>query len=247
MKNGLLFFCFFLLLGLSSHAQLKPFNATLGFNWNSTQRVPDEIPRAFFNDANVLNQYSFYTSLNRVFSEYGVGLKGKRKNIYFDLSVLQGTDYINSSESDYVTERDTTYFRNKYYDVSSALIGLRSAIRLSTPRDQRFVVHYSFGVEGLYAYDVDAVGEEFKRESNFSSSNESRSYIAPSFTGPYGNANIVQNVGLAFKFGKDETKYPLNKAYVESNFQLLNNFTFINGTASQYRTFGLILALGYQF
>jgi hypothetical protein len=188
-----------------------------------------------------------FTTLNRVFSEYGVGFKGKRKNIYFDFSLLQGTDYLSASESDYVTTNDTSYFTSSNYDVSSALIGLRSAIRLSTPRDQRFVVHYSFGIEGLLAYDVDAEGQVWSRDSNFGASNETRTFIEPSFSGSYGNASLVQNIGLAFKFGKDETKFPFNKAYIESDFQLLNNFAFIDGTTSQYRTFGLILALGYQF
>ena len=246
MKNTLIFCCCMLLV-FSASAQLKPFNASLGFNWNGTQRVPNEIPTAFFNDVNFASQYDFYSTLNRVFSEYGVGFKGNRKNIYFDFSVLQGTDYITSYHSDYFNIGDTSYIKSEDYDMSSALIGLRSAVRVSTPSDQRFVVHYSFGVEGLLAYDVDAGGQAVIRESDFSRSNEARTYIDPSFSGSYGNANIVQNVGLAFKFGKDETKYPLNKAYLESDFQLLNNFTFIDGTASQYRTFGLILALGYQF
>jgi|AntRauTorckE5430_2_1112549.scaffolds.fasta_scaffold01266_2 hypothetical protein len=247
MRKIVLVFSFFMLMGIAANAQFKPFNASLGFNWNGTQRVPDEVPKAFFSDINFSNQFSVYTTLNRVFSEYGVGFKGKRKNIYFDFSLLQGTDYINASESDYITTNDTSYFSSTNYDVSSSLIGLRSAIRLSTPRDQRFVVHYSFGIEGLLAYDVDAEGQVWSRDRNFGASNETRTFIEPSFSGSYGNASLVQNVGLAFKFGKDETKFPLNKVYIESDFQLLNNFTFIDGTSSQFRTFGLILALGYQF
>ena len=247
MRKIVLVVSLFMLMGIAANAQFKPFNASLGFNWNGTQRVPDEVPKAFFSDINFSNQFSVYTTFNRVFSEYGVGFKGKRKNIYFDFSLLQGTDYINASESDYITNNDTSYFISTNYDVSSALIGLRSAIRLSTPRDQRFVVHYSFGIEGLLAYDVDAEGQVWSRDRNFSASNETRTFIEPSFSGSYGNASLVQNVGLAFKFGKDETKFPLNKVYIESDFQLLNNFTFIDGTTSQYRTFGLILALGYQF
>lgn len=247
MRKIVLVVSLFMLMGIAANAQFKPFNASLGFNWNGTQRVPDEVPKAFFSDINFSNQFSVYTTFNRVFSEYGVGFKGKRKNIYFDFSLLQGTDYINASESDYSTNNDTSYFISTNYDVSSALIGLRSAIRLSTPRDQRFVVHYSFGIEGLLAYDVDAEGQVWSRDRNFGASNETRTFIEPSFSGSYGNASLVQNVGLAFKFGKDETKFPLNKVYIESDFQLLNNFTFIDGTTSQYRTFGLILALGYQF
>ncbi|MFT6113070.1 MAG: hypothetical protein ACJA19_001823 [Bacteroidia bacterium] len=247
MKKIVLIFSFFMLMGIAVNAQFKPFNASLGFNWNVTQRVPNQVPKAFFNDIAFSNQFNVFTTLNRVFSEYGVGFKGKRKNIYFDFSLLQGTDYLSASESDYVTTNDTSYFTSSNYDVSSALIGLRSAIRLSTPRDQRFVVHYSFGIEGLLAYDVDAEGQVWSRDSNFGASNETRTFIEPSFSGSYGNASLVQNIGLAFKFGKDETKFPFNKAYIESDFQLLNNFTFIDGTTSQYRTFGLILALGYQF
>ena len=236
----------FLFIG-NVEAQLKPYNATLGFNWNNGQRIPDKVTEAFFKNLDFPQQYNFYTTLNRVFSEYGVGFKGKRKNVYYDFSLLQGTDYINSYGSDYVTLNDTSYYVNSDYDISSALVGIRSALRLSTPREQRFVVHYSFGVEGLLAYDVDAEGRTTRRLSNFGSNDEERTFEEASFTGSYGNANIVQNIGLAFKFGKDETKYPLNKAYIEGDFQLLNNFTFINGTTSQYRTFGLILALGYQF
>ena len=249
MKNAFILITL-LLFSVSSFAQLEPFNAYLGFNWNSGLRLKDEVSEAFFNELELDNSYSSYTSLNRTFSEYGVGFKTKRKNVYLDFSLLQGTDFINVNGSASKRENDTSYTIYTYADISAALVGLRSMVRLSTPAERRFVMHYSLGLEGLLAYDLDSEGSILVRPSGFfngNNSNEVRTILDPSFTGAYGNVNIVQNVGFAFKLAKDETKFPLNKAYVESDFQLLNNFTFIDGTNSRYRTFGLILALGYQF
>ena len=236
---------FWMACTFASNAQTKPYDATLGFNYNNSQRVPSSVIKSIFENPNNRDA-EHNTTLNRVFSDYGMGFTTPRKQMFIDLSILQGTDYWYSNTYRSATSNDTNYTYYDYYGVSASLLGLRAGLRLSTPTDNQFFVHYSIGVEELIGYGVQAYGTSTKRLSN--SFEEQESYtLEPVFTGAYSSSNIVQNVGFAVKLGKDESNFPFNKVYVESDFQLLNNITFLNKNVSHYRTFGCIVALGYQF
>ena len=139
----------------ASSAQLKPYNATLGFNYNNSQRVPSSVIESIFeNTSNRDAEHN--TTLNRVFSDYGMGFTTPRKHVFVDLSILQGTDYWYSNTYRSETSNDTNYTYYDYYDVSASLVGLRTGLRLSTPTDNQFFVHYSIGVEELIGYGMQA-------------------------------------------------------------------------------------------
>ena len=244
MKKTILILCW-MACTFASSAQTKPYNATLGFNYSNSQRVPSSLIKSIFENPNNRDA-EHNTALNRVFSDYGMGFATPRKQMFIDLSILQGTDYWYSNTYKNETINDTNYTYYDYYDVSASLVGLRAGLRLSTPTDNQFFVHYRLGVEELIGYGVQANGTSTKRRSNSFDEQESTT-LEPIFTGAYSSSNIVQNVGFAVRLGKDERNFPFNKIYVESDFQLLNNITFLNKNVSHYRTFGCIVALGYLF
>ena len=62
-----------------------------------------------------------------------------------------------------------------------------------------------------------------------------------------GAGHLIQEIGLSFKLGKKDKNYPLDHVYVQSHFQALSNFTILDGSTQRYRTFGLILAMAYEF
>ena len=101
----------------ASSAQIKPYNATLGFNYNNSQRVPSSVIESIFeNTSNRDAEHN--TTLNRVFSDYGMGFTTPRKHVFIDLSILQGTDYWYSNTYRSETSNDTNY---TYYDYTLSL------------------------------------------------------------------------------------------------------------------------------
>jgi len=117
--------------------------------------------------------------------------------------------------------------------------------RFSTPMDRRVFVSACIGTEFLGAYDVDANGETNAYGSNFQ--NRITSVFTSDAVSNYSSINLIQEIGLSFKLGKKDKNYPLDHVFVQSHFQALSNFTIIDGSTQRYRTFGLILAMAYEF
>ncbi len=235
---------------MPSLAQLSLNNAGVGFNFNIGQRVPNGAFEAFFPESasNITRTYN--GSLSRVFSEYRVGFDvEKRKAMYLEATLLQGTDYYSSYDYEYGNSNDSSYSRNTSIDVSSSLVGLRTMLRLSTPQERRAFVSGSFGVECLGAYDVGAEFNESYSSSNWRTSvniNESTKKTSDQINS-YASINLVQEVGLSVKLGKEDKNYPLDRIYVQTHFQALSNFTILGEEVNRYRTFGISLSLNYQF
>ena len=227
-----------------SFGQLTISNAGVGFNFNNGQRVPNKTMSKFFPDQNLAITGSYNTSLNRVFSEYRVGFKFEnRKAVYLETSLLQGTDYYDSYYYNYGTVQDS--FSNRNTNVNSSLLGLRLMARFSTPMDRRVFVSACIGTEFLGAYDVESEGQTNAYGSNFS--NRTTSFFTSNAVSNYSSINLIQEIGISFKLGKKDKNYPLDHVYVQSHFQALSNFTIIDGSTQRYRTFGLILAMAYEF
>ena len=237
-----------------SFGQLTLSNAGVGFNFNNGQRVPNEAMSKFFPEQNLAITGSYGTRLNRVSSEYKVGFKFEnRKAVYLETSLMQGTDYYDSYYSNSGIVQDSLLRLSTNINVNSSLLGLRLMARFSTPMDRRVFVSACIGTEFLGAYDVDANGQTnaygsthfIHVSSNFQ--NRITSVFTSDAVSNYSSINLIQEIGLSFKLGKKDKNYPLDHVYVQSHFQALSNFTIIDGSTQRYRTFGLILAMAYEF
>lgn len=227
-------------------AQISLSNAGVGFNFNIGQRVPNNTMKKFFPDDNLSFKGSYNTSISRVFSEYRVGFDvEKRKTVYLEASLLQGTDYFDSYYSNYGVLLDTFSNSNTSLDVNSSLLGLRLLVRFSTPVERRAFVSASLGAEYLGAYDIESTGETNSYTSSFR--DRIAAPIRSDAISNYGSINLVQEVGVSVKLGKKDKNYPLDQIYVQTHFQTLSNFTLIDQSVQRYRTFGLTVAMAYQF
>ncbi|NNJ54976.1 MAG: hypothetical protein HKP14_02520 [Bacteroidia bacterium] len=234
-----------------SYAQLSFNHLGVGFNYNGTGRPSSELVNSNFNQEDIAfaSSQGSYGSLNRVFSSYEFGLKPSKYNfLFFDIDLLQGAEYLYSSNYESYQINDTNFSRNSYIDISSSLLGTKFMARITTPYKRRFIYNFGLGVEGLLAYNIDAEGSQSTSKNHWPSSTyeSNRESFYGEGLDTYGSVNLVQQVGLAFRLGKDESSFPLNQTYLETDFQIINNFTTMNKTWSKYRTYGLTLSLVYE-
>lgn len=231
-------------------AQSKLSGLGLGFNYNGTGRVPDNLIKSNFDQELFRDVVSNgYGSLNRVLSSYEFSFKpGKKEYFFVDVDVLQGAEYIYGSSYDNYMSGDTSINANISVDINSSILGLKAIGRFCTPVEKRFFYNVGIGLEGLMAYNVTASGSSY-----YSASDWSTGYFASSSenldnkeVSGYFSYNLLQQVGAAYRLGKDESKFPLNKTYVELDFQINNNFTLMNDVLSKYRTYGFTLSMVYE-
>ncbi len=222
----------------------------LGFNYNGTGRVPDDLVKSNFDQSLFRDVVSNgYGSLNRVLSSYEFSFKpSKKENFYLDVDVLQGAEFIYGYSYGNYTNGDTSFNTSVNVDLNSSVIGLKAVGRFSTPVEKRFFYNLGLGVEGLRAYNVTASGSSYYNISNWvngyyvsTSENLNNKDVAG-----YSSYNLLQQVGAAFRLGKDESKFPLNNTYIELDFQINNNFTMMNEVLSKYRTYGFTLSMVYE-
>jgi len=117
--------------------------------------------------------------------------------------------------------------------------------RFITPMDRRVFLSACIGTEFLGAYDVESEGQTNDYSSNFS--HRTTSFFTSDAVSNYSRINLIQEIGISFKLGKKDKNYPLDHVYLQSHFQALSNFTLIDGSTQRYRTFGIILAMAYEF
>ncbi len=221
----------------------------LGFNYNGTGRVPDHLISSNFKEVTDIASSGTYGSLNRTFSAYEFGFKpANSKAVYFDLDLLQGTEYAYASSYSNTFDNDTNITQSTNLDMTSSLLGLKAMARFTTPAKRRFFYNFGIGVEGLLAYDIDAEGYRSMSKNHWPSSyfeSDTENFYGEGLDS-YSSANFVQQVGMAFRLGKDESRFPLNQTYLETDFQIINNFTFMNSEVAKYRTYGFTLSLVYE-
>lgn len=222
----------------------------LGFNYNGTANVPSELIQSNFDQDIFRNVASEgWGSLNRVFSAYEFSFKPSTKEyFYIDLDVLQGAEYIYGSSYDNYSRGDTFFNTSTNVDISSSLLGLKVVGRFTTPIEKRFFYNVGIGVEGLMAYNVSASGNSYYSATNWQRGFEEiiQENLQNDKVNGYSSYNLLQQVGAAYRLGKDESKFPLNKTYVELDFQINNSFTMMNSELSKFRTYGFTLSMVYE-
>ncbi|MEY2923779.1 MAG: hypothetical protein RLZZ337_319 [Bacteroidota bacterium] len=222
----------------------------LGFNYNGTGRIPDDLVNSNFDEAKFRDVGTEgYGSLNRVLSSYEFSFKpGAKEYFFIDVDVMQGAEYIYGSNYDNYSRDDTFFSTSTNIDINSSIIGLKAIGRFTTPVEKRFFYNVGLGIEGLLAYNVTADGSSYYSASNWQRNynvSESENIRSEAVNG-YSSYNLLQQVGAAWRLGKDETKFPLNKTYLELDFQINNNFTNMNSILSKYRTYGFTLSMVYE-
>jgi len=237
-----------LFFSVSSFAQLQVNHLGLNLNFNSSYSVPNDLINTFFVLPSVTSPGSPRdVSVSRVCSDYKIGFNTtKYKFLQFEADILQGVEFIYYSDYEYNIS-DSIFSRNTSTDIESSLIGLRTMAKVSTDLERRFIFNFGLGVEGLFLYDLDKDGQIRIKERTSNIFGTKNEYIAQRSTNNYGNVNLAQQAGMSFRLGKDETKYPFNKVLIETNFQIISNFTIAAGELYRYRTYGGIIGLTYEF
>jgi hypothetical protein len=243
-----LIFLSILLYSGSAFAQLSVNHLGLNFNFNVGYRAPNRLIKEFYSIPGVNVSSSIKNvSVNRVFSDYKVGFNTtKYRFLQFEGNVLQGIEFINyyNSDGNFNSNTPSTSISTA---IESSLIGLRTMAKASTDLERRFIFNFGLGIEGLLAYDLTKEGYTTEWTSSNFGSNSERTFLESTAIKNYGSVNLVQQAGMSFRLGKDETKYPFNKVLIEVNFQIVSNFTFAGADVYRYRTSGGIFGLAYEF
>ncbi len=237
-----------LLHSSTAFAQLCVNHLGLNFNFNLGNRAPNRLINEFYSLPGVnLPSALKNISVNRVFSDYKVGFNTTKVGfLQFEGNVLQGIEFINYYDSD-INFNSNTPSTSVSTSIESSVLGLRTMAKASTDLERRFIFNFGLGMEGLLAYDLAKEGYTTEwTGSNFGSDQE-RTYLESKSIKNYGSVNLVQQAGMSFRLGKDETKYPFNKVLMEVNFQIVSNFTFAGAEAYRYRTSGGLFGLTYEF
>lgn len=240
----------FLLAAQLAFSQLEVNHFGLGLNYSNTQRVPSAFLESTYKDLPDLQPLGQgYGVINRVFSTYEFGLKpAKFDFLFFDFDLMQGTDYIWDSYYDSYQNGDTNFYISSDVDIVSSLVGLRAQARVTTPSKKRFFYNVGLGVEYFLGYNADIDGSQRYSATDWTNNyyvnvnNQLRRQEGE----VYHTFGLVQQAGLAFRLGKDESSFPLNQTYLETDFQIINSFSQIDDTWGKYRTYGFTLSLVYE-
>ena len=187
--------------------------------------------------------------MSRTNTSYTFSFDGEQTPYFaLDLSVMQGATNMYNNAYEWRQNQDSFFSRSVNFDSYGATLGLRAMAKFRTDPDRRFHYHFGLGAEGLYTYGVSTYGSRFEEASHWPSQYfESESTTLDlDVLRNFQSHQIIQQVGAAFRLGKDEEVYPLNRTYVELNFNILSNFTLINEDWSSYRTYGGSLRLVYE-
>lgn len=240
-----------LLATSTSYAQLHVNHLGLHFNFNLGYKVPNGLAQEFFDiPLGSANAQLKNVSVSRVMSDYKIGFNTtKYRFLQWEADVLQGVEFVDYYYSDYQLS-DSILSESISTNIEASLIGLRTMAKVTTDIDERFVFDFGLGVEGLLAYDLGANGyytQEVISSNNQFTTFQEKTYLEPNNIKRYGSTNLTQQAGMAFRLGKDETKAPFDKVMIETNFQIISNFTFASGDLYRYRTFGGIIGITYEF
>lgn len=190
----------------------------------------------------------FWTS--RLLTSYSMTLSNPDKDyLAWEIDLLQGQDFYDSYSSEWSEINDTSYSNSSNIYVTGAVLGLRTMAKLRTPSDKRFFYHFGLGLEGLYSYDVNTDGYRSESISHWPSGyySSTSERLDPGAIDNITSVNLIQQVGIAFRIGKNEESFPLNKTYIEADFQIMTNFTNINADWTTYRGYGGSFSLIYEF
>ena len=186
---------------------------------------------------------------SRALTAYSLVLSSPDKSFFaLELDLLQGTEDIYSSKHNWRNNQDSNISESVTYDINGANLGLRSMFKLRTDPSRRFHYNFGIGLEAIYTYGLTIDGNYHYDVSHWPSSyfySETENFGNDALEN-YMSYNVIQQVGAAFRLGKDDTTYPLNRTYVELNFHILSNFSTIAEDLSTFRSYGGSLRLIYE-
>ncbi len=238
-------------LGLESQAQLRINGVGVGFDFNGsgTMRSASLINLVTGSNADLFDPDN-RIFMDRFLTSYSLTLSNPERDFFaLEFDFMQGFENLYGSDYSWTESNDTGFSNSVYFDAQGSTLGLRGMAKFRTPSKNRW--HFSFGIgsEWLYTYGVRTTAN-----SNVSVSHWPSSYyfsetnrLPNNAIGNYQSVNLIQQVGLAFRLGKDEKSFPLNNTYIEADFQILSNFTNIEDALSTYRGYGGSFSIIYEF
>lgn len=240
-----------LLFGTMVHAQTKIDGVGVAFDVNGSSNMRSNGIDNLLKESSIPgfeNGNDFWTT--RLLTSYTMTLSNPEKDyLAWEIDLLQGQDFYDSYSSEWSESGDTSYSSYSNVYVAGSVLGLRTMAKLRTPSDKRFFYHFGLGAEGLYSYDVNTEGYRSESVSHWPSSYyyNTSERLDPKAIGNITSVNLIQQVGIAFRIGKNEESFPLNKTYIEADFQIMTNFTNINQDWTTYRGYGGSFSIVYEF
>lgn len=240
-----------MLMGFSVFAQTKINGVGVAFDVNgsatmSSLGIDNLLKESAF--GNYQDENSLWTS--RILTSYTMTLSNpNRDHFAWEIDLLQGQDFYYASNYEYRQSNDTNYNSSSSLDINGSVLGLRTMFKLRTPSDKRFFYHFGLGLEGLYSYNLKTSGYNSESIWHYPTDYYQNEYnsIDAEAVDNITSLNLIQQVGVAFRIGKTEASFPLNRTYIEADFQIMNNFTNINKELSTYRGYGGSFSLIYEF
>ena len=240
-----------LFFGVSAQAQIRINGVGIGFDVNSGGNMRSPALIELMSGSNsLLFEPNTGIGLDRFLTSYTLTLANPDKDFFgLELDLMQGTDYIYNSIYSYDDRNDTSFYNSVYFDISGATIGARVMAKLRTPSSKRFHYHFGIGGEFIYTYNVTTDAYNSISISHWPSNYYyyENNKISTNVITNYQSYNLIQQVGIAFRLGKDEKNFPLNRTYLETDFQIMTNFTAIAEELSTYRSYGGSFSLIYEF
>lgn len=240
-----------LVFGLNSQAQFKVNGVGVAFdvNGSGTMKSSALIKKLGSSNADLFSSEDpMYMS--RIFTSYSLTLNNPVRDYFaLELDLLQGFENIYGSNYNWSERGDSSFSTSVSYDLRSSTLGLRAIAKFRTPSKKRFHYHFGIGAEAIANYNVNTDASSsvsiYHWPSNYSyyESNE----ISTKAIKNYQSYNLIQQVGIAFRLGRDEKSFPLNNTYFETDFQIFTNFTALENEISTYRGYGGSFSLIYEF
>ncbi|MBR9860455.1 hypothetical protein GYB22_06840 [bacterium] len=243
-----IFVLFVLILSIQANAQMR-FNAVgLAFDFNGgynlTHSGLSSLVNAEFNDFMDENKV---ISVNRVMVAYRFNFRPENKDFFrFETDLLQGTEYLDFYDYESSYTGDTNYYKSSGFNNQAAVLGARLKAKFNTPVERRFHFNVGIAAEYLYMYNSNAEADVYVNYSTPQNYFNDQAQLSETILDNYTTFNLLQQAGMAFRFSEKEEKFPLNKTYLEFNFNVLTNFTTINSVTASHRSYGLSLGLVYE-
>ncbi|MFY0643583.1 MAG: hypothetical protein JXR19_03885 [Bacteroidia bacterium] len=238
------------LLSMNSYGQFGISGVGIGLTGNATSNMKSKGVAALFTQgvwANSQLDQNIYNS--RIHTAYTAVFSSPDKDFFaLELDLMQGSDNIFNSDYSWRNNGDSSFSESVSFDISGANLGLRAMFKLRTDPNRRFHYNFGIGLEGIYTYGISVDGEYQYDANHWPSSyffSEYKSF-KDDVIDNYMTYNVIQQVGAAFRLGKDEMSYPLDRTYIELNFHILSNFSTIVEDWSTYRSYGGSMRLIYE-
>ncbi len=250
MNTRISILLFALAISFSSMAQFGLKGVGVGINGHATGNMNHEGIAGLFTESVFQSaELGKRIFMSRTNTSYTFTFQGANADFFaLDLSVLQGADNMYNSDYRWRNNGDSSFSSSIDLDISSATLGMRVMAKFRTDPSKRFHYNFGLGAESIFAYGVSSSGRGYLDISHWPSGyfySESEE-IATNIIKNYQSHQIIQQVGGAFRLAEDDQHYPLDRTYIELNFNIFSNFALINNKWSSFRSYGGALRLIYE-